>query len=80
MRKAATSDNTAPTYLSPHFAQCISVSIDMSLCAFIYVLIDTPSHGKKFLAAIVQDRAVMECHHITGEYLYLLKVRVKDTQ
>jgi Lrp/AsnC family leucine-responsive transcriptional regulator len=22
----------------------------------------------------------MECHHITGEYSYLLKVRVKDTQ
>lgn len=54
-------------------------SIDLSLCAFIYVLIDTPFHSKKFLEEIIKNEAVMECHHITGEYSYLLKVRVKDT-
>jgi Lrp/AsnC family transcriptional regulator, leucine-responsive regulatory protein len=54
-------------------------SIDLSLCAFIYVLIDTPLHSKKFLDEIVHNNNVMECHHMTGEYSYLLKVRVKDT-
>lgn len=54
-------------------------AIDRSLCAFIYVLIDTPHHSKNFLEEIIKHPAVMECHHITGEYSYLLKVRVKNT-
>ena len=53
---------------------------EQSLCAFIYVLVDTPSHSKNFLKEIIKSSAVMECHHITGEYSYLLKVRVKNTQ
>ncbi len=54
-------------------------AVDQTLCAFIYVLIDTPQNNKKFLKEIVKNGAVMECHHITGEYSYLVKVRVKDT-
>ena len=57
-----------------------SSAMEQSLCAFIYVLIDTPGHSKKFLEAVVNYDAVMECHHITGEYSYILKVRVKNTQ
>jgi Lrp/AsnC family leucine-responsive transcriptional regulator len=57
-----------------------ATSIDLSLCAFIYVLIDTPIHSKKFLDEIIKNNSVMECHHITGEYSFLLKVRVKNTQ
>jgi Lrp/AsnC family transcriptional regulator, leucine-responsive regulatory protein len=53
--------------------------IEKSLCAFIYVLIDTPSHSRHFLKEIIKQENVMECHHVTGEYSYLLKVRVKDT-
>lgn len=55
-------------------------AIERSLCAFIYVLTDTTQHSKKFLEAVVNYAAVMECHHITGEYSYILKVRVKNTQ
>ncbi len=55
-------------------------AIEKSLCAFIYVLIDTPQNNKSFLEQIVKHPVVMECHHITGEYSYLLKVRVKNTQ
>ncbi len=54
--------------------------IDKSLCAFIYVLIDTPKNNVRFLEEITKTSAIMECHHITGEYSYLLKVRVKNTQ
>jgi Lrp/AsnC family leucine-responsive transcriptional regulator len=57
-----------------------SSALEKTLCAFIYLLIDTPEHSKKFLNIIVPHNAIMECHHITGEYSYLLKVRVKDTQ
>lgn len=55
-------------------------AIDRSLCAFIYVLIDTPQHNKKFIKEVTDNPAVLECHHVTGEYSYLLKVRVKNTQ
>ncbi len=55
-------------------------TIEKSLCAFIYVLINTPSYSKNFLEEAIKHTAVMECHHITGEYSYLLKVRVKNTQ
>lgn len=54
--------------------------VERSLCAFIHVLIDTPANSKIFLEEMAKHDAVMECHHITGEYSYLLKVRVKNTQ
>jgi Lrp/AsnC family transcriptional regulator, leucine-responsive regulatory protein len=54
-------------------------ALGKSLCAFIYVLIDTPLHSKHFLKEIAKQENIMECHHITGEYSYLIKVRVKDT-
>lgn len=52
--------------------------IERSLCAYIYVLIDKTSYCKAFLAASLQNENILECHHVTGEYSYLLKVRVKD--
>jgi Lrp/AsnC family leucine-responsive transcriptional regulator len=33
---------------------------------------------KKFEAAMLEIREVMECHHVAGTYDYLLKVVVKD--
>jgi Lrp/AsnC family leucine-responsive transcriptional regulator len=57
-----------------------AAAIEKSLCAFIYVLIDTPTHSQQFLSEIIAHHAVMECHHITGEYSFLLKIRVKDTK
>ncbi len=54
-------------------------AIDKDMCAFIYVLIDTPTHSRNFLNAMMSHPSIMECHHITGEYSYLLKVRVKNT-
>ena len=55
-------------------------AIERSLCAFIYVLIDSPKNNKDFLKNMIEQSVVMECHHITGEYSYLLKVRVKNIQ
>lgn len=57
-----------------------AAALEKTLCAFIYILIDTPEHSKKFLNIAVQHNAITECHHITGEYSYVLKVRVRDTQ
>ena len=55
-------------------------ALKKELCAFIYVLVDTPENSKKFLREALKNKDILECHHITGEYSYLLKVRVQNTK
>jgi Lrp/AsnC family leucine-responsive transcriptional regulator len=57
-----------------------AAAVEKSLCAFICVTLDAAQKNKAFLHSIDTHSMVMECHHITGEYSYLLKVRVKNTQ
>lgn len=54
--------------------------MDMNLCAFIFVVIDHHSHHKNFLEAIRHHPSILECHHVTGDYSYILKVRLADTK
>lgn len=55
------------------------LALDLRLLAFQFVLIDRPQNEKPFLAAVTAHAEVQECHHITGEWSYLLKLRVADT-
>lgn len=54
--------------------------IGLSMLVFCDVLLK--EHNRDFLlrfeAAVVGLPEVLECHHITGEYDYLLKVAVRD--
>lgn len=50
------------------------------LLSFIFVNIDQTEHIEEFRQSIVQCSSVLECHHVAGEYDYLLKVLVEDTQ
>lgn len=54
--------------------------MDMSLCAYISITIDKPEYNQGFLANIEYHPHVLECHHITGDYSYLMKVRVENTK
>jgi Lrp/AsnC family leucine-responsive transcriptional regulator len=54
-------------------------AVGLDVCAFVQVLIERPEHDEAFLAAIEEMPAVLECHHVTGDFSYLLKVRVPDT-
>lgn len=47
--------------------------------AFISVMLSQPKYAQSFIEAIKGLADVLECHHITGEYSYLLKVRIKNT-
>ncbi len=68
------------TGIIKRFSAFISAkALEKTLCAFISVLIDEPANGARFLKNISSHQEVMECHHVTGEYSYLLKVRVKNT-
>jgi Lrp/AsnC family transcriptional regulator, leucine-responsive regulatory protein len=48
--------------------------------AFVEVFIDDPRREAPFLRRIVKLDEVQECHHITGEFSLLLKVRVRDME
>jgi len=54
-------------------------AVGFGLLAFVLVLLDRPEHEAGFRAAMVDTPAVLECHHVTGEWSYLLKVRASGT-
>lgn len=49
------------------------------LLAFVLVVIDRTEQIPAFRAFIAGCGEVLECHHLAGEYDYLLKVLVEDT-
>ncbi len=52
----------------------------LELLAFILVAWSDPKVEPKFLDKIQTTPNVLECHHVTGAWNYLLKVRVKNTR
>lgn len=54
-------------------------ALDLALAAFIFVTLERPHHRDGFLTLVQQQPEIQECHHITGDDDYLLKVRCKST-
>ncbi|MBC8215648.1 MAG: Lrp/AsnC family transcriptional regulator [Candidatus Marinimicrobia bacterium] len=54
----------------------------VGVTCFTYVEVTLKRHGKdpvqRFTSSIIKLEEVMECHHITGEADFLLKVATKD--
>ncbi len=48
------------------------------ITAFVEVFLEHPRFEPGFLAHVLSLPEVLECHHITGEFSLLLKVRVRD--
>lgn len=46
--------------------------------AFIKILLKEPSDKAAFLNELKKQMEVIECHHVTGEWTYLLKTRCKN--
>jgi Lrp/AsnC family leucine-responsive transcriptional regulator len=53
---------------------------DFKLLAFIFVNINETGNIEGFRKNIINSQSVLECHHVAGEYDYLLKVLVEDTK
>jgi len=53
-------------------------AVGASLTAFVEVFIEHPRHEPSFIENILKLDEVQECHHITGEFSLLIKVRVRD--
>jgi Lrp/AsnC family leucine-responsive transcriptional regulator len=49
-------------------------------CAFIQVAMAGTTNERDFVAAVGKMREVQECHHISGEFQYLLKVWAANVQ
>jgi len=60
-------------------ARVSAKALGLDVLAFVEVLLERPEHDAPFRAAVLAMPAVQECHHVTGEWSYLLKVRVADT-
>jgi Lrp/AsnC family leucine-responsive transcriptional regulator len=50
------------------------------LLAFLYVAWSKPETERAFLKKVLNQPTVMEVHHVTGVWNYVLKVRVKNTR
>ncbi len=54
--------------------------IGCSITAFIAVTLDRPEHRQGFVDLVNQLPEIQECHHVTGDDDYLLKVRCASTR
>ena len=61
-------------------ARLSSEALGLNLLAFMLVGWTNPKVEPAFLKKIKASPAVLECHHITGAWNYLLKVRVATTR
>lgn len=54
-------------------------AVGLDLLAFIFVGWGDPEAEEPFLKRVRREPAVLECHHVTGAWNYLMKVRLKNT-
>jgi Lrp/AsnC family transcriptional regulator, leucine-responsive regulatory protein len=55
-------------------------ALGVSLVAFVEVFIEHPRFETGFIDRMLKLDEVQECHHITGEFSLMLKVRVRDME
>jgi Lrp/AsnC family leucine-responsive transcriptional regulator len=55
-------------------------AVGAGLTAFVEVFIEHPRSEPAFIAKLLALDEVQECHHITGEFSLLIKVRVRDIE
>lgn len=55
-------------------------ALGLNLLAFVYIGWNSPKTEPVFLDRVGQMAEVLECHHVTGAWNYLMKVRVRTTR
>jgi Lrp/AsnC family leucine-responsive transcriptional regulator len=56
------------------------LALGYDVLAFVHVLLDRPDRAPDFLERVNKLSQIQECHHTTGEWSYLLKVRALSTR
>lgn len=60
-------------------AEIDPAAVGLSLLAFVLVAVNGPQDEARFREAMKAAPDVLECHHLTGDFSYLLKLRLRDT-
>ncbi len=60
-------------------AEVAPAAFELHLLAFILVVVADGAGEAEFRARMSEAPEVLECHHVTGEFSYLLKLRLRDT-
>jgi Lrp/AsnC family leucine-responsive transcriptional regulator len=55
-------------------------AVGRPLSAFLGIVLSSHTARLRFLRRVARLDAVLECHHVTGEFDYLLKLRCADTR
>jgi Lrp/AsnC family leucine-responsive transcriptional regulator len=66
--------------ISGFHARLDAEKLGLGLLAFLMVSWSDPKVEPEFLKRVKASRTVLECHHVTGVWNYLLKVRVSSTR
>lgn len=66
--------------IAGYHARISAEAMGYDLLAFVYVALSKPETEKAFLKKITGQPVIMEVHHVTGTWNYMLKVRVKNTR
>ena len=61
-------------------AHVVPEELGLDLLAFVFVGWSDPAVEAPLLARVAASPAVLECHHVTGSWNYLLKVRLPNTR
>lgn len=61
-------------------AHVAAENVGLDLLAFIFVGWSDPATEPEFLRRVAETPQVLECHHVTGGWNYLMKVRLAGTR
>src|SRR5512132_710143 len=65
-------------YIRGYVALLDDRKLGYDITAFVEVFVEHPKFETAFIEAVAELDEVLECHHITGEFSLLLKVKVTD--
>lgn len=54
------------------------LTVGYTMCAFVQVLVNGKRNEQAFIESVVTMPEIQECHHVSGEFPYLLKVWARD--
>lgn len=65
--------------ITGYSARIQPAAVGLHLTAFIDVTLEHPRARHAFLKKVTALKAIQECHHVAGDFDYLLKVRAHST-
>ena len=66
--------------ITGYAAQVNARLLGKGITAFIGVAVEHPKYNEGFTRKIVSLPDVLECHHVTGQFSYYLKVKTETTE